>query len=83
MKQFDADQYNFRAALSLGPVWAAHQFFFRQKRDTIPVRYGRHPSVHGVSDRQYNEANAVIATMLVTSVLKFYSEVGTSERHES
>lgn len=78
--EFNAEEYAFRGALTLGPVWAAHQRFDRQQRDVIPIEYGRHPSVHGVSSRQYNATNAIIAVMLITSVLVFYATVRTPER---
>lgn len=69
---FDFDDYSFRLALTFAPVWCAHARYKPWKGDPIPSEYGRHASVHGVSRRQYKRINAVIALMLVTSVIKFF-----------
>lgn len=69
---FDFDDYDFRLALTFAPVWCAHAEYWPDKGDPIPSDYGRHPSAHGVSRRQYTRINAVIALMLVTSVIKFF-----------
>lgn len=69
--RFDFDDYGFRAALTLAPVWCAHAHFFANNGDPIPSTFGRHPSAHAVSRAQYNRINAVIGLMVVTSVIKF------------
>ncbi|NEA21606.1 hypothetical protein [Actinomadura bangladeshensis] len=71
---FDYDDFHFRAALTFAPVWCAHAQYWPDKGDPIPAEYGRHPSTHGVSRRQYKRVNAVIALMLVTSVIKFFDD---------
>jgi hypothetical protein len=70
--RFNLDDYTVRAALTFAPVWSAHSRFFVNRGDSIPRRFGRHPSVHAVSKSQYTRINAVIAVMLVASVLKFF-----------
>ncbi|MFV2172309.1 hypothetical protein ACFHW2_11995 [Actinomadura sp. LOL_016] len=69
---FDYDDYSFRLALTFAPVWCAHAKYKPWEGDPIPSEYVRHASVHGVSRRQYTRINAVIALMLVTSVIKFF-----------
>lgn len=69
---FDFDDYSFRLALTFAPVWCAHAKYKPWEGDPIPSDYVRHASVHGVSRRQYKRINAVIALMLVTSVIKFF-----------
>ncbi|TDD37859.1 hypothetical protein E1287_07325 [Actinomadura sp. KC06] len=71
---FDFDDFHFRAALTFAPVWCAHAEYWPDKGDPIPADYGRHPSAHAVSRKQYKRVNAVIALMLVTSVIKFFDD---------
>lgn len=61
-------------AMTFAPVWSAYGQYkpkHAAPRTAIPRAYGRHASAHGVSRRQYTRANATIALMLVTSVLKY------------
>lgn len=70
--RINLDDYTIRAALTFAPVWSAHAQFWIDKGDAVPRVFGRHPSVHAVSRQQYTRINAVIALMVVTSVLKFF-----------
>ena len=70
-QRFDFDDYTFRVALTLAPVWCAHVHFKRKDGDPVPSDFARHASVHAVSRTQYNRINAVIGLMVVTSVIKF------------
>ncbi|MEU5874745.1 hypothetical protein AB0A73_24680 [Glycomyces sp. NPDC047369] len=74
--EFNLDAHRWRAGAVLAPVWAAHGRFKREKQETIPDGLARHASAHAVSGKQYTVANAVIAVMLVTSVLKFVDVAG-------
>ncbi|ROR74429.1 hypothetical protein [Bogoriella caseilytica] len=57
-----------REAMVWLPIWNAHEQFWRDKGDSIPYRYSRHASVHGVSKRQFSKRNCAQALMLVTSL---------------
>ncbi|MFC8897880.1 hypothetical protein [Streptomyces cinereoruber] len=70
--KFNLDDYKIRVALTFAPVWYAHAEYWPKNGDPIPGTFGRHPSAHGVSRTQYKRINAVMALMLVTSVLKFF-----------
>ncbi|NJQ05508.1 hypothetical protein [Streptomyces lonarensis] len=69
--KFNLDDYSIRVAFTFAPVWYAHTEYWPKNGDPIPGSFGRHPSAHGVSRVQYKRVNAVMALMLVTSVLKF------------
>jgi hypothetical protein len=68
-KRFDLNTYRARVAFTLAPVWSAYAEYWQSQGDSIPQTFGRHPSAHAVSRRQYSRINAVIALMLVASVL--------------
>jgi hypothetical protein len=68
--RFDIDSYQIKAAFTLGPVWRAYAEYWQSQGDPIPRRFGRHPSAHAVSRTQYSRINAVIALMIVTSLLR-------------
>lgn len=68
--KFDLNSYGANVALTFAPVWSAHAEYWPKEGDPIPRTFGRHPSAHGVSRNQYSRINAVIAIMLVTSILK-------------
>lgn len=53
-------------------MWCAHVKYRTEHGDPIPSTYGRHPSAHAVSRTQYKRVNAVLAIMVVTSVIKFF-----------
>lgn len=53
------------------PVWHAHEGFNQRVRRPVPAEYNRHATVHAISPEQYNRANAVIAMMLVTSLVAY------------
>lgn len=68
--RFDLDAYRSRVAFTLAPIWRAYGEYWQGQGDPIPRNFGRHPSAHAVSRTQYSRVNAVIALMLVTSLLK-------------
>lgn len=68
--RFDLDDYQARAAFTLAPIWRAYAEYWESQGDPIPRTFGRHPSAHAVSRTQYSRVNAVVALMLVTSLLK-------------
>lgn len=68
--RFDLDAYQARAAFTLAPIWQSYAQYHEEKGDPIPRAFGRHPSAHAVCRRQYSRTNAVIALMLVTSLLR-------------
>lgn len=68
--RFDLDDYQARAAFTLAPIWRAYAEYWESQGDPIPRTFGRHPSAHAVSRTQYSRINAVVALMLVTSLLK-------------
>lgn len=70
--KFNVDDYHIRAAFTFAPVWYAYAQYWPQNGDPIPREFGRHPSAHGVSRRQYTRINAVVGLMLATSVLRFF-----------
>jgi hypothetical protein len=70
--KFDLDDHIFRVSLTFAPVWCAHVKYRTEHGDPIPSTYGRHPSAHAVSRTQYKRVNAVLAIMVVTSVIKFF-----------
>jgi hypothetical protein len=65
----DLDDYTVRLALAIAPAWRAYQTFHPGNGDRVPRDFARHASAHAVSERQYSRVNAVIALMLVTSLL--------------
>ena len=64
------DDYPLRVAIVIGGIWGSHAEYRPYRGDTIPYRYSRHASAHGVSRRQYSRVNAVIALMHVVALLK-------------
>ena len=68
--RFDLDAYQIRVAFTLGPIWRAYGEYWESQGDPIPRTFGRHPSAHAVSRAQYSRINAVVALMLVTSLLR-------------
>lgn len=68
--RFDLDDYQARAAFTLAPIWRAYAEYWESQGDPIPRIFGRHPSAHAVSRAQYSRVNAVVALMLVTSLLR-------------
>jgi hypothetical protein len=68
--RFDLDDYQARAAFTLAPIWRAYAEYWESQGDPIPRAFGRHPSAHAVSRTQYSRVNAVLALMLMTSLLK-------------
>jgi hypothetical protein len=68
-KRYDFEAHHIRSAFTLPAVWRAYAEYWQHQGDPIPRTFGRHPSAHAVSRTQYSRVNAVIALMLVTSLL--------------
>jgi hypothetical protein len=68
--RFDLDAYRIRTAFTLAPVWRAYAEYWESQDDPVPRVFGRHPSAHAVSRTQYSRINAVVALMLITSLLR-------------
>lgn len=62
---------------ALAPIWSAYQHFHP---DSVPRRFGRHPSAHAVVSVQYTRRNAVHALMLVSSLIGYLDEVKSGTR---
>lgn len=69
-RRLDIEEYPLRVAIVLAGVWGSYGQFWPTNGDTIPHRYSRHGSAHGVSRRQYSRVNAVIALMHIVSLLR-------------
>jgi len=67
----DLDDYTIRVACVVGPIWSAYKQFWTNRGDPVPSTFARHANVHAVSAAQYTRTNAVLAIMLVTSLLWF------------
>lgn len=63
------DELTMRASLVWFPIRNVHFRFDRKLEDKIPHDYGRHPSTHAVSKKQYSKRNCVQALMVVSSLL--------------
>jgi len=68
-KRLDLDDYTVRVACVVAPIWAAYEQFWTNRGDPVPRTFARHASTHAVSAAQYTRTNAVLAAMLVTSLL--------------
>lgn len=68
-KRLDLDDYTVRVAYVVAPIWSAYKQFWTNKGDPVPRTFARHASAHAVSAAQYTQTNAVLAIMLVTSLL--------------
>jgi hypothetical protein len=64
-----------RSALVLAAIPGALEQFWPDRGDPVPVRFNRHASAHTVHAKQFTRTNALVAIMLVTSLLR--------ESHES
>jgi hypothetical protein len=72
--RIDLDDYQMKASFTMAPIWRAYEEYWESKGDPIQRVFGRHPSAHAVSRIQYSRVNAVIALMLVTSLLKLLDD---------
>jgi hypothetical protein len=68
-KRIDLSDYTVRVAFVIGPIWAAYREFWSSQGDPVPRDFARHASAHAVSRAQYTQTNAMLAIMLVTSLL--------------
>ncbi|MDQ1206603.1 hypothetical protein QE377_002962 [Microbacterium sp. SORGH_AS 862] len=73
----DITSLPFRDALVLGALWRAYASW--RPGDPVPHSYGRHPSSHGVSARQYNLRNATLAVMHLVSLMRLLEQEGWGE----
>ncbi|GAA1569933.1 hypothetical protein GCM10009827_109660 [Dactylosporangium maewongense] len=67
-KTTDASIADYRQAATYWPLVKALTSFW--PGDPIPMTFNRHASAHAVSSAQYNDANAIVAIMLATSMLR-------------
>jgi hypothetical protein len=72
--KLDMDDFILRESVVLAPIWQGFASYWPNKGDPIPYRFTRHASAHGVSRRQYSKINAVVALMLVSSLLKLLDD---------
>lgn len=68
--RFNIGNYPLGIAIVLGGIWGAHGEYWEHRGDSIPRKFSRHASAHGVSRRQYSRVNAIISLMHVTGLLK-------------
>jgi hypothetical protein len=64
-----------RSALVLAAIPDALEQFWPGRGDQVPVRFNRHASTHTIHVEQYTRTNALVAIMVITSLLR--------EAHES
>ena len=64
----DVSLRNLRAEGALAPAFMALAAF--DGADAVPAEFTRHATAHAAGPEQYNDANAVIALMLASSVLR-------------
>jgi hypothetical protein len=64
-----------RSALVLAAIPGALEQFWPDRGDPVPVRFNRHASAHTVYAEQFTRTNALVAIMIITSLLR--------ETHES
>ncbi|HEY0448216.1 hypothetical protein [Actinophytocola sp.] len=72
--RLDIDSFSARLGLTMAPVWRGYAEYWLDKGDRVPYSFTRHASAHAVSKRQYSRINAVVAIMLISSVLKLLDE---------
>jgi hypothetical protein len=64
-----------RSGLVLAAIPGALEQFWPDRGDPVPVRFNRHASAHTVHAEQFTRTNALVAIMIITSLLR--------ETHES
>ncbi|MBS3180968.1 hypothetical protein [Leucobacter manosquensis] len=69
-----------RALLVFYGLWGAHKRYWKKRGDDVPDIYSRHATVHTMSDRQYTNANALIAVMHLIGLLCMLDEMMTEQR---
>lgn len=75
----DCEMRELRRSATFWPVVDALQPFWPHNGDPIPDSYNRHASAHAVGGIQYTDANALIAVMLATSMLRELQEENTDQ----
>lgn len=75
----DAGLYSLREYFVWAGLSGAHIFYDSRSGDPVPRGFTRHGTAHGVSSRQYNRINAVIALMHVVALLRLLN----SQPHET
>jgi hypothetical protein len=73
-KKINWERYPVKPALVLGALYGIHARYFPNRGDSIPTRFSRHASVHGVSIQQYKQVNALLALMHVVGLLRLVEE---------
>ncbi|MGM5595144.1 hypothetical protein QZG57_09695 [Corynebacterium glucuronolyticum] len=64
----------FRQALGWLPVWNAHQVYWPQRGDKIPLEFSRHATIHAASKRQYTKRNFIQALLVTVSLCIYATE---------
>jgi hypothetical protein len=59
-----------RSALVLAAIPGALEQFWPHRGDPVPVRFNRHASAHTVHAGQFTRTNALVAIMIITSLLR-------------
>ncbi|WP_200214370.1 hypothetical protein [Micromonospora coerulea] len=78
----DCLMQDFRQSVTLWPLLRVFDTFHPGKGDPVPSRANRHATAHTVADVQYTPVNALIATMLATSVVREVQESLTMQESD-
>ena len=74
----DPYMQDLREVATYWPVAPALRPFWGHKGDPTPTDFNRHASAHAVGSEQYTPANALVALMLATSMLREFEEHETT-----
>jgi hypothetical protein len=64
-----------RKYLAVAPIWSAYMSYFVANGDPIPRVFSRHATAHSVSEAQMSRRNAVLAVLLVSSLVGYLNEL--------
>jgi hypothetical protein len=67
---YEAQLVDLRTAVTYWPILPAFGEFYENRGDPIPSDFNRHATAHTVGFTQYTEANALLAVLLATSVVR-------------
>ncbi len=82
---FDPDEVpwtRLRLAAALGPIYRFYTTWFRRSGTPAPVELSRHVTVHEADASHYTSGNALVAVLLVTSVLRAIQELQGGARRD-
>jgi hypothetical protein len=68
--RLDLDEFHFRAGFTLAPVWSAYMHYYANRGDAVPRQFARNATAHSVTRQQFSRVNAVVAVMVVCSLLR-------------